>query len=192
MNSSEVSISNAFGQDVFRTLQAIFFILYPPSKDIQLKVVQGAGAGLDVLFQKENRKLLMSKRWFEFETAHEESICELGEYSNGDWSSVFYCDHIVECLLDLILEELRPLLQETEIWFRVARSRARNLIGRIPRGIQLSNGTAPNSLVVSWTSTQRWCIAKQFGHNIRYDVLLHSMNSCESRNVDLVYQGGKS
>ena len=182
---------STFGENVLRFLKASLS-LDSKLRKITIQVVEGGEMGIDLLFDKESYLLRLHERWLDFSKIHMTSTCELAKLG---WynlpSAPFFCDHVVEDLLELVIQEVRPALDIEYQRSMDFRTKAREYIRQTPRGIQVSNKLA-RELEVRWTSDQNSLIIETYGGNIMYTVTLHSMSSCEAMLTDYLFDGKKA
>src|SRR5436305_8589685 len=100
-------IFTSFSRNIFRSLLASFAI-HPRTRLIQLLPVQGGGSGIDLLFSKEEARLRIHEKWFDFDKIHETAPCQVSHLvaTYGLRLEGFSCDHIVEELFELDLSEI--------------------------------------------------------------------------------------
>jgi hypothetical protein len=102
----------------------------------------------------------------------------------------FSCDHVVEDLFELALNDIRGPLKLDRSESVKLRRLARERIQQIPRLIKVFRTGRANELEVSWTGNESGIISKKCGANIRYHVTLHKMSTCWSKKGELLHRTG--
>ncbi|KAH8881903.1 hypothetical protein GQ53DRAFT_734671 [Thozetella sp. PMI_491] len=184
---------NIFSLSVFRMLQGALQ-LDKKLEQIQLRIVKGGGTGIDLLYEEEERQLLIHNRWLDFEQVHENSSCEASRLAKEKPLATiqFSCDHVVEELFELIVQDLVKALKLDYAEGIAIRRHARERIPQMPRAIEISKAAEGGALVVSWRGNECGVLADTYGADILYDVTLHKWRTCFHKHGDLVQRVGMS
>jgi hypothetical protein len=157
---------------------------------MKVQFVKGGDTEIDLLFREKGKLLRVHEKWIDFQRIHEGTSCEMSRLARERpvEMEAFSCDHVVEDLFELTLNDIRGPLKldhsESVILRRVARER----IQQIPRLIKVFRTGRANELEVSWTGNESGIISKKYGANIRYHVTLHKRSTCWSKNGELLHQ----
>ena len=161
-------------------------------KDVKVKFVKGGDTGIDLLFREEENLLRVHEKWIHFQRIHEGASCEVSRLARerSVEMEAFSCDHIVEDLFELALNDIRGALKLDRSECVTLRRVARERIQQIPRLIKVFRTGRANELEVSWTGNESGIISKKYGANIRYHVILHKVSTCWSKRGELLHQAG--
>lgn len=161
-------------------------------KDIKIQFVKGGETEIDLLFREEEKLLRIHEKWINFQRIHEGASCEVSRLAQEQpvEMEAFSCDHVVEDLFELALNDIRGQLKLTPSESVTLRRVARERIQQIPRLINVSRTGQANELEVSWTGNECGIISKKYGTNIRYHVTLHKVSTCWPKKDELLHQAG--
>lgn len=168
------------------------FLLDQRLAEIKIQIVKGGDIGIDVLYKESEGCLLIHEKWFDFEETHHESSCDrflLSLESNAK-TAEFSCDHVVEDLIYLAVNEIRAPLKleyyEVTAILRAARERVR----QTPRGIRTFGTPKLDGLEVRWIGNEGGVVAEMYAPGILYDVTLHKESSCQGCYKELLNLSG--
>ena len=102
----------------------------------------------------------------------------------------FSCDHVVEDLFELTLNDIRGPLKLDQSEYVTLQRVARERIQQIPRLIEVFRTGRANELAVSWTGNESGVISKTYGANIWYHVILHNARTCCLKRSALLHHAG--
>ncbi|KAK5573048.1 hypothetical protein LTR43_001707 [Exophiala xenobiotica] len=159
-------------------------------QDIQVQFVNGGLSSIDVLFTKERNLLQIHKKWLDYAKVHETAECNFFQATGGQLSEddIFFCDHIVHDLFELVLEETQGPLELNAQQCRKLRTMAAKRLHEMPRHVQLSATEKAGELSIKWVGNQSNSFSEKYGANIEYLVILHKMSACEVQKNTLLTQ----
>jgi hypothetical protein len=177
---------------IIRALKASLS-LDPRMEDIKVQFVKGGKTEIDLLFRKEENLLRIHEKWVNFQGIHEVASCEIFRLTRGRPGEMeaFLCDHVVEDLFELALDNIRGPLDLGQAECVAIRRVARERIRQMPRLIKVSQTGLANELEVSWIGNESGIVSKTYGADIQYHVTLHKMSTCGSKRNQLLYHIGK-
>jgi hypothetical protein len=191
-SSEPVTLPNGcFGTTIIRMLHATLQ-LDARLNLVAIQFVQGHDLGIDVLYKETENVLLIHERWLYFEKTHPEATCELAQLSPDKLSQMkdFSCDHIVEDLIELIVNEIRSNGKLNHLEATNIRKLARQRIRQMPRRVRISTGK-PCELMVSWVGNESSLVATNYASDILYNITLHKHSSCQNKWEELIDHQGK-
>lgn len=161
-------------------------------KDIKLQFVNGGDTEIDLIFREEEKVLRIHEKWIDFWRIHEDTSCEVSRLARERPVQMesFYCDHVVEDLFELALNDIRSPLELDQSEYVTLRRIARERIQQTPQLVHVFKTGRANELGVSWTGNESEIISKKYGANIQYHVTLHRMSTCRSKKGELLHQLG--
>lgn len=184
-------IEHIFGHSILRMLKSAL-LLDCRLKDIKIQVVAGGESGIDLLYREDEGVLLLHEKWLDFKKTHEEVTCDLSLLAQERMVEMdeFSCDHVVEDVFELIINDIRlhGMLDPAEA--NAIRRVARERIRQTPRRIKVSKTLQVGELEVSWMGNESGIIADNYGVDMLYDVTLHKASSCRQRSEELIHQDG--
>lgn len=162
-------------------------------ESIQVHIVKGGGTGIDILFEEDKGCLLIHEKWLDFTKAHENTSCEIALLARDRplHDVPFSCDHIVEDLFELVMNDVRRALKFSHAEASTIRGFVRERIPQMPRGIKVIAPNEAGVLEVTWKGNESGVIAENYGREIEYHVTLHKMSSCATKKSDLIQLYGK-
>ncbi|KAF9876159.1 hypothetical protein CkaCkLH20_06102 [Colletotrichum karsti] len=181
-------ISSPFAAGVERMLRTVLS-MDPRLRSVTPVFVNGGNIGINLHYKKEQKALLIHRKWLDFGKAHENSACEFSKLTTlegGQEASAFACDHVVEDLFELAVNDLRGHLQISPMEAIDLRREARERLHQTPRDVQIANYSGGNALQVTWIGTSSGVASKYYEDRIFCIVALHAMSSCENRREELV------
>ena len=168
---------DSFSSNIMHALQGSF-TLNAELRDLSICYVQGGETDIDLLYAEDEKLLRIHHKWLDTEQVHQATNCEFFQASDSD---AFFCDHVVQNLLEIALDEVRgplDILADKAITFRRT---AAECHGQMPRVIKISAPDSGNTLMVSWVGNESGYFTENYGATILYRVTLHSTTSCRSR-----------
>ena len=158
-------------------------------ESLKVQFVKGGDNKIDLLFRDEEQLLRIHEKWIDFQRIHEGDSCEMSRLARDRLVEMeaFSCDHVVEDLFELVLNNIRRPLKLDQSESVTLRRIARERIRQIPRLTKVSRTGRPNELEVSYESM---IISKKYGANILYHVTLHKKKTCWSKKGELLHQAG--
>lgn len=182
--------NNVFATSIIRTLKGSM-MLNPKLKDIQLDFVEGGATNIDVLYIQHSNQLLIHQRWLSFTYVHQDADCDLSKIERGALADVdtFFCDHAVQDLLELTLNEVSGPVQLDGNEVRALRRKANECLRQMPRHVTMIAPEVGRVIEVSWAGTESRRFAEQYGENILDIVTLHDA-ACSSRLSDILSTDG--
>ncbi|KAL3292404.1 C-5 cytosine methyltransferase [Colletotrichum asianum] len=173
---------DVFAISVDRMLQAAMQLEWR-LKRFRVTYVKSEHTSIDVRQSAHDLRLLIHEKWLSFDTAHLDASCDISEISKATrkQAGVFACDHIVEDLFDIVLRTVMGATDSDALKITQLRLTARNLFRQIPRDIQVSAGSLPSQLRVSWACNDPGIISKYHGDDIDFQVRLHRDISCRTK-----------
>jgi hypothetical protein len=183
--------ADLFYVSILRALKASL-LLDQKTEDINIQFVKGGETEIDLLFRKEEKLLQVHEKWVDFQRVHEAASCEVFRFMQEQpiEMQAFFCDHVVEDLFELALNDTRGSLELDQAKCVRLRRVARERIRQMPRLIKVSRTVNANELEVSWTGNESGMVSKMYGADIRYYIILHRMNTCSSKKGALLHQAG--
>lgn len=155
----------------------------PKLMNIGFEVVEGANTTIGLSYNHNKRLVLLHQDWFSFKRTHQASSCEYFLVSGDSTAKLdgFFCDHVVQDILELAFKELRvPLaLKSREVKF-LSRN-AIQCLRQMPRQVRTVSRDAAGTLEVRWASNENAVLMRKYGSNVHYSVTLHKSSSCEAR-----------
>jgi len=161
-------------------------------EDIKVEFVKGGETEIDLLFRKEENLLRIHEKWINFQNIHEVASCEIFRLTRerpGEMEA-FLCDHVVEDLFELALDDIRGPLDLDHAECVVIRRVARERIRQMPRLIKVSTTGLDNELEVSWIGNESGIVSLKYGADIRYHVTLHKVSTCGLKKDELLHRVG--
>ncbi len=167
--------------------------LHGALQDIQVQFVNGGLSSIDVLFTEERNLLQIHGKWLDYANIHEIAECNFFQAKGGQLSKddIFFCDHIVHDLFELLLGETQGPLELDAQECRKLRKMAAKRLHEMPRHVQLSATENAGELSVQWAGNQSNSFSERYGANIRYLVILHKMGMCEVQKNTLLSRIGE-
>ena len=192
MASKPVNLGgDPFSLNVVRALKAIM-MLHTNLRGIRFQFVDGGGTELDLCFHKQVALVQIHAKWLSFEKVHESGLCEVLRLTDARRAGgeAFFCDHVVEDLLETLLStgSLNCRISLSE--FRHLRRRMRELLRLMPRLVQVARTESIGELEVHWIGNEGGLISTFCNSNIQYLVTLHRISSCQRRWNDVLYVHG--
>ncbi len=180
-------VENAFNSNISRIFRAAMQ-LDERLKAIKIEVVKGGVTGINVVFKEEEHTMLIHERWFDVDKIHEDTGCELFMLAQQTSLSAadFSCDHVVEDLLNLVLDEVHRHIEGEALEVSKIRGTARQLIHQTPRGIRVCQTQKAGELKVTWIGNESESIVRQYSDGIFYNAVLHKVSSCGSQRLELL------
>lgn len=184
---------NSFGAIVARFLKSSLE-LHPGLKDIRVQFVKGGGLGVDLILTKKGL-LQVHKKWASFDSVHQEAGCEFFKAGTNAQmltdEACFFCEHVVDDLLELALDEIRGKRELDLGVCKILRRKARTRLRQMPRLIQVCATEIESELEVTWVGNESKIFAEKYGGSISYLVSLHKMSTCSTRKENLLSVGGR-
>lgn len=145
-----------FHINIVRALRASIS-LNPATSPLTVCFVDGGGTQLDLMFDKDAQCIKIHQKWLNFDEVHKEVTCDILDLSDKKTIDrrAFYCDHIVEDILELIVKKIGSELEIPLSKYRAQRGQARKCLRSMPRLVQSSQSEDAGVLNVSWVSTLR-------------------------------------
>ena len=195
MGAEQVDVPNdPFCVGIERALKASLS-LDPRLDGIGIQFVRGGEMDIDLLFTKEHNLLRVHEKWIDFHKIHEGTDCEIFEFVEGREeltdTEPFSCDHVVEELFELAINQVGPQLELDQNECRDVQRQARTRIRQTPRLIKLRPTSQANELEVSWTGNESGIVSQQYAADIMFHVTLHTTRTCELRRHELFRRAGK-
>lgn len=179
-----------FGLNISRILKSVL-AMDTALSGIRLQFVQGADTTIDLHFDPKSGMLQINHRWLNFEAVHVETPCEFFEIAkHDDVDDIFYCDHVVEDLLELAMNHIRDYVDISPSKAIELRRQAREYIGQTPRGVQVSTTSKAGELQVHWVRNNYEMVSRKYLEKKVCNVKLHSLSTCETRRQDLINNTG--
>ncbi len=151
---------------------------------VRIEFVEGARTNIDLLYDQQLNVLRIHGKWLDFDRMHRGSNCEFfrvtEEQSTGD-DNGFFCDHVVQDLLEAAFEQLRIPFDMTQEGAASIRRNAVEYLRQMPRAINLVAPNAGKALEVNWIGNESGILIKKFGANIHFSVTLHKASSCKTK-----------
>ena len=184
--------NNSFCSGLGRMLKASLS-LHPKLKEIGVEFVQGGKTQIDLVFVASSRLLRIHQKWINFEATHQNSSCEAVSFSydSSPHLDEFLCDHVVEDLLELIINEVRGSLSMTPAECRTFRHESRLCMRSMPRRVTVKATTKASELEIRWVGNESGIVSETYGADIQYLVALHKSRTCEAEKDRLVNRWGK-
>jgi hypothetical protein len=150
--------------------------------------VNGGLSSIDVLFTKERNLLQIHEKWLDYANIHEAAECNFFQAKGGQLSEddIFFCDHVVFDLFELVLEETQGPFELNAQQCRKLRTMAAKRLHELPRHVQLSATDKAEELSIQWVGNQSNSFSERYGANIEYLVILHKMSMCEVQKNTLL------
>jgi len=185
--------SDPFCVSILRGLKACL-ALDRRMREITVQFVKGGATEIDMLFSVQEGLLRVHQKWADFQRIHQDAGCEVFDLSQERPmdGGAFSCDHVVEDLFELTLNQVREPLELSQSECVILRRTARERIRQMPRQIKVSSTGRAHELEVCWTGNESGIVFKNYGVHIHYHVSLHKTSTCASKNEELLYQGGMS
>ncbi|KAJ9495511.1 hypothetical protein H2202_009051 [Exophiala xenobiotica] len=157
-------------------------------RDVQVLFVNGGLSSIDMLFTKDKNLLQNHDKWLDFGRIHETAECNFFQAKGGQLSEddIFFCDHIVHDLFEVVLEETQGPLKLNVQQCRKLRNMAAKRLHEMPRHVQLSATNNAGELSIQWAGNQSNSFSERYGANIEYLVILHKMSMCEVQKNNLL------
>lgn len=179
-----------FGLNISRILKSVL-AMDTALSGIRLQFVQGADTTIDLHFDPKSGVLQINHRWLNFEAVHVETPCEFFEIAkHDDVDDIFYCDHVVEDLLELAMNHIRDYVDISPSKAIELRRQAREYIRQTPRGVQVSTTSKAGELQVHWARNNYEMVPRKYLEKKVCNVKLHSLSTCETRRQDLINSTG--
>lgn len=172
-----------FAQTVIWSLRA-FLSLRPRLKNVYIRAVEGAGAGIDLLIRKtQNRyEALVHQRCLSFDRVHARNPCSISLGLSRDESLVgdaqCFCDHVN---LSLWSDAAKSALHEKLITEEDCRDLLRHvpvLSAQMVRDVKLHTTSSARELKVIWQTNESAGFVKLCGGSTIHEVVLHDAASC--------------
>ncbi|KAJ0365560.1 hypothetical protein COL154_004417 [Colletotrichum chrysophilum] len=180
------NVDGYFGLNISRVLKSVL-AMDTALSGIQLQFVQGADTTIDLHFDPKSGVLQINHRWLNFEAVHVETPCEFFEIAkHDDVDDIFYCDHVVEDLLELAMNHIRDYVNISPSKAIELRRQAREYIRQTPRGVQVSTTSKACELQVHWLRNNYELVSRNYLERKVCNVKLHSLSTCETRREDLI------
>ncbi|KAF5510334.1 hypothetical protein CGCS363_v002124 [Colletotrichum siamense] len=180
------NVDGYFGLNISRILKSVL-AMDTALSGIQLQFVQGADTTIDLHFDPKSGVLQINHRWLNFEAVHVETPCEFFEIAkHDDVDDIFYCDHVVEDLLELAMNHIRDYVDISPSKAIELRRQAREYIRQTPRGVQVSTTSKAGELQVHWLRNNYEMVSRKYLEKKVCNVKLHSLSTCETRGEDLI------
>ncbi|KAF4867624.1 hypothetical protein CGCSCA1_v013188 [Colletotrichum siamense] len=180
------NVNGYFGLNISRILKSVL-AMDTALSGIQLQFVQGADTTIDLHFDPKSGVLQINHRWLNFEAVHVETPCEFFEIAkHDDVDDIFYCDHVVEDLLELAMNHIRDYVDISPSKAIELRRQAREYIRQTPRGVQISTTSKAGELQVHWLRNNYEMVSRNYLEKKVCNVKLHSLSTCETRREDLI------
>lgn len=177
-----------FSINIVRALKGSF-ALEPKLSGFQVEFVDGAQTSIDLLYDSNLKVLRIHGKWLNFDGMHRGSSCEFfrvtGNQSGGD-DNGFFCDHVVQDLLEAAFDELRIPFELTQEKAASLRRNAVEYLRQMPRAINIVAPNAGEALEVSWIGNESGILIEKFGAKIRFLVTLHKASSCETKKEEVL------
>ncbi|KAF4835433.1 hypothetical protein CGCSCA4_v012662 [Colletotrichum siamense] len=180
------NVDGYFGLNISRILKSVL-AMDTALSGIQLQFVQGADTTIDLHFDPKSGVLQINHRWLNFEAVHVETPCEFFEIAkHDDVDDIFYCDHVVEDLLELAMNHIRDYVDISPSKAIELRRQAREYIRQTPRGVQVSTTSKAGELQVHWLRNNYEMVSRKYLEKKVCNVKLHSLSTCETKREDLI------
>ncbi|KAI8245532.1 hypothetical protein K4K55_001645 [Colletotrichum sp. SAR 10_96] len=153
--------------------------------------ISRADTTIDLHFDPKSEVLQINHRWLNFGAVHVETPCEFFEIAkHDDVNDIFYCDHVVEDLLELAMNHIRDYVDISPSKAIELRRQAREYIRQTPRGVQVSTTSKACELQVHWLRNNYELVSRNYLEKKVCNVKLHSLSTCETRHEDLMINTG--
>ena len=165
-------------------------------KIIDLRFVKGGNTQIDLLYDSGNRILRIHEKWTSFDKTHESSrhpACETQAFGQhfSTYGNEFFCDHVVEDLVERVLHEIHGSLGLALAESRILRHKTRSSIRAMPRKVAVKITDNANELEVCWIGNESGVVAQRCGAEILYLVTLHMSSTCEAKKGQLLDETGR-
>lgn len=163
--------------------------LFEELNDITVQFVKGRGSSIDAMFDQDHRLLKVHDKWLDYSQVHQTAPCIFYELKNGDVSSedIFFCDDAVNDLFEAVLTEVQDPLKLDHRQCRTMKKAAAKKLLEMPRHVLASATENHSELLVSWAGAQSRAFSERYGKDMKYSVVLHKMNVCETKKSALLY-----
>lgn len=155
-----------------------------------------SGGKADIALLIVDSTVLVHERWFDFYACHARSPCQISDRdlakpSNKDYNyEPFLCDHVVNYLYGLLLEQLMPgSCYGGQISTDRLRTQVSECVEQMPRKVEIAQGSERGSIKVSWMDIAGGR-AKSNGIDLRCRITLHE-SACKEKRDDLLTQESK-
>ncbi|KAI8316645.1 hypothetical protein K4K61_003301 [Colletotrichum sp. SAR11_59] len=156
------NVDGYFGLNISRILKSVL-AMDTALSGIQLQFVQGADTTIDLHFDPKSGVLQINHRWLNFEAVHVETPCEFFEIAkHDDVDDIFYCDHVVEDLLELAMNHIRDYVDISPSKAIELRRQTREYIRQTPRGVQVSTTSKAGELQVHWLRNNYEMVSRNY------------------------------
>jgi hypothetical protein len=146
-----------------------------------VQFIQSHKSAPDVFFDRQQGVLKVHQRWLDFTSMHGTAPCrDLLSNEVNDQSASFFCDHVIEDLLRLVLPTLcRPFIMakvaENKILLNI-----RNMLRYMPHSIEVIQTS--QGLVITWEDNETSSFRKYPTPKDLYHVILHEENCTDGRS----------
>ncbi|EXJ59497.1 uncharacterized protein A1O5_12122 [Cladophialophora psammophila CBS 110553] len=176
-----------FAINICRSLKGSF-ALDPRLSNVRIEFVDGADTAIDLLYTVGQNLLQIHEKWLHVSRVHQPSSCEFfkvaGEQMTCD--RAFFCDHVVQDLLEVAFEEVRVPLGLAPENAACLRRNAVEYLRKMPRAIEVRALGAEKKLEVRWTANESGAFVERYGANIHYWVTLHKESSCGWKRTEVL------
>ncbi|KIW81369.1 hypothetical protein Z517_04394 [Fonsecaea pedrosoi CBS 271.37] len=164
----------------------------PRMGNIRIEFVDGANTDIDLLYSSDQALLQIHAKWLDVVRVHQESSCEFFQVAGQQMTdeSAFFCDHVVQDLLEAAFDEIREQLELTPVTAARLRRQAVEYLRKMPRAIKMSSANGGRKLKVEWTGNESGAFMLRYGSNIHYWVTLHKERSCRQRKTEVLNVAG--
>lgn len=168
-----------FARTIQRALQACLAV-FPRTAHVQVQFIQSDKGSPDAFFDLQQGVLKVHQRWLDFTSMHGTAPCrDLLSNEMNDQSASFFCEHVVEDLLKIVL----PTMWKPSIMAKVAENiillNMRNMLRYMPHSIEVIQ--ASQGLVITWEDNETSSFRKYPTPKALYHVVLHEENCIDGR-----------
>ncbi|OAL28960.1 hypothetical protein AYO22_02396 [Fonsecaea multimorphosa] len=163
-----------FSLNIIHALKGSFALNAELSR-VKIEFLDGADTAIDLLYSADRNLLQIHAKWLDVAQVHQVSSCEFfkvaGEQMESD--SPFFCDHVIQDLLEAAFEEVRVPLNLAPATAACLRRNAVEYLRKMPRAIKMTVLDAGKKLKVKWAGNESGVFTARYGPYIHYWVTLH-------------------
>ncbi|OAL39774.1 hypothetical protein AYO20_00686 [Fonsecaea nubica] len=180
-----------FGLSIIHALNGTF-AQDPKMGNIRIEFVDGADTDIDLLYSSDQALLQIHAKWLDVVRVHQGSSCEFFQVAGEQMTdeSAFFCDHVVQDLLEAAFDEIREQLELTPMTAARLRRQAVEYLRKMPRAIKMSSANGGRKLKVEWAGNESGAFMLRYGSNIHYWVTVHKERSCRQRKTEVLNVAG--
>lgn len=182
--------SQPYYETVQRALRAALAL---DERTRHLKLLFKSGDKADLALLVNGTDVLVHERWFDFYACHARSPCQISDRALAKTSSKdynhepFLCDHVVNYLYGLLLDQLMPgscYCGQTAT--DRLRTKVSECVEQMPRKIEIAQGSQQGTIKVSWVDIASGR-AKSNGLDLQCRITLHE-STCQGKRDELLAQ----